>query len=170
MGTPEQASRAAMAVDGHIGRLIRKRRVALGLTQDDLAVRLKISYQQVQKYETGANRVSAARLFEIAGALEIPVAYFFDGLDPAMEAPGLAHGGRDRATIELVRNFLSIEKPEVREAVSSLLRALTDTPDEAQPSSEASLAFPSNGRQSVALRGAEAARPRASKTSSASKT
>ena len=66
-------------VDFHVGERIRERHAELGLTQEDLGRTLQISYQQIQKYETGANRVSAGRLFEIATALSVEIAYFFDG-------------------------------------------------------------------------------------------
>ena len=74
--------KVAKRVDDHVGERIRERRTMMGLTQEHLAKALDISYQQVQKYETGANRVSAGRLFEIAKRLEVDVAYFFENLEP----------------------------------------------------------------------------------------
>ena len=76
-------------VDVHVGKRIRHRRWMLGVTQQQLAERIGIKFQQVQKYETGANRVSASRLWDIAQALEVPVAFFFEGLDAA---PQTANG------------------------------------------------------------------------------
>lgn len=67
-------------MDVHVGLRVRLRRQRLGLSQDALAKALGLSFQQVQKYERGTNRVSASKLFEIAGALEAPVAWFFEGL------------------------------------------------------------------------------------------
>lgn len=97
----------------------------MGLTQEQLASSLDISYQQVQKYETGANRVSAGRLYEIAKLLESDMSYFFDTIEPKENAPTLHHGGRDRTSIELVRNFAAIEDPGIRSAVASLVKNLS---------------------------------------------
>jgi transcriptional regulator with XRE-family HTH domain len=113
-------------VDFHVGERIRERRAELGLTQEDLGRTLQISYQQIQKYETGANRVSAGRLFEIATALSVEIAYFFDGYETGLPAEPLPHGGHNRAAIELVRNFLEIQDESVRSAVTTLMRALKD--------------------------------------------
>ena len=71
--------RTVSGSDFHVGERIRERRAGLGLTQEDLGGTLQISYQQIQKYETGANRISAGRLFEIASALDVGISYFFDG-------------------------------------------------------------------------------------------
>ena len=114
----------AKRVDAYVGEKIRDRRTSLGLTQEHLATALRISYQQVQKYETGANRVSAGRLFEVARILESNVGYFFDGLDVTQDAEPLGHGGKNRSTIELVKNFGSISDPTVRAALSGLVKSI----------------------------------------------
>ena len=97
----------------------------LGLTQDQLAQALGISYQQVQKYETGTNRVSAGRLYDISRVLDSGVGAFFDGIEPDREGHGEAADRGNRATIELVRNFQAISDPQVRRAVSSLVKSLS---------------------------------------------
>jgi transcriptional regulator with XRE-family HTH domain len=79
-------------VDAHIGRRIRQVRIRQGVSQSLLAEHLVITYQQVQKYETGANRVSASRLFEISALLGIDVSFFFDGLEHTGPALGSAVG------------------------------------------------------------------------------
>jgi transcriptional regulator with XRE-family HTH domain len=96
----------------------------LGLTQEHLANGLQISYQQVQKYETGANRISAGRLFEIGRQLDVNISYFFEGLDFSAPESDLPHGGKNRVLIELVRNFTTISDPSVRAAVASLVKSL----------------------------------------------
>ena len=73
-------------VDAHVGKRIRHRRWMIGMTQQQLADKVGIKFQQIQKYETGANRVSASRLWEIARALEVPVERFFSGFDEALMA------------------------------------------------------------------------------------
>lgn len=119
-------ARLAKRVDRHVGERIRQRRTLLGLTQEQVAAALDISYQQVQKYETGANRVSAGRLYEIAQELDTEVAFFFEGLDEDSPADAMPHGGRNRTTIELVRNFSEISDPVIRNSVSSLVRSLNE--------------------------------------------
>jgi transcriptional regulator with XRE-family HTH domain len=115
-------------IDRHVGERIRARRAELGLTQEQLAQALQVSYQQVQKYETGANRISAGRMFEIARKLGVDISYFFEGLglDEAGEQPPMEHGGRQRAAIELVRKFAQIEDPHVRSAIAGLVKAIVD--------------------------------------------
>jgi transcriptional regulator with XRE-family HTH domain len=134
--TTEQSSRLARRVDEHVGERIRERRTTLGLTQEQLAAALAISYQQIQKYETGANRVSAGRLYEIAMQLDAEVGYFFDGLAPTVRHGPMPHGGRSRVTIELVRNFSEIDDHGVRNAVSSLVKSLSGRRTDGVPVSE----------------------------------
>ncbi len=117
-------SKLAKRVDDHVGERIRERRTMMGLTQEHLAQALEISYQQVQKYETGANRVSAGRLYEIGQRLEVDVAFFFENLEPLTVSAPLEHGGKNRSTIELVRNYGEIDEPAVRSAVSGLIKSL----------------------------------------------
>lgn len=119
-------ARLAKRVDQHVGERVRQRRTLLGLTQEQLAAALDISYQQIQKYETGANRISAGRLYEMALELDCEVGFFFEGIEPGKEAVQLPHGGRNRTTIELVRNFTEIGDPIVRNAVSGLVRSLNE--------------------------------------------
>lgn len=114
----------AKRVDAYVGERIRDRRTSLGLTQEHLASALQISYQQVQKYETGANRVSAGRLFELARILDIDVGYFFEGLNEQNEVSPLDHGGKNRSAIELVRNFAAIDNQTVRAALSGLVKTI----------------------------------------------
>ena len=75
----------AAEIDLHLGRRLRRRRRLLGLTQQQLAVQVGVRFQQIQKYECGANRISAARLWELAEALETPISYFYDGLGETLE-------------------------------------------------------------------------------------
>ncbi|MFT6558472.1 helix-turn-helix domain-containing protein [Sneathiella sp.] len=119
-------SKVAKRVGDHVGERIRTRRTQLGLTQLQLAEALNISYQQVQKYETGANRISAGRLYELSVKLQVEISYFFGDLQIQESTPPMEHGGKGRATIELVRNYNEISDPSVRASVNSLIRALSD--------------------------------------------
>lgn len=86
----------ASEIDLHLGRRLRRRRRLLGLTQQQVAELIGVRFQQVQKYECAANRVSAARLWQLADALEAPVSYFFDGLERTAAA-GAGAPANDRA-------------------------------------------------------------------------
>ncbi len=113
-------------IDRHVGERIRQRRVLLGYTQEQLASVLDISYQQIQKYETGANRVSAGRLFQIARHLGVSTGSFFERLENGLTAvtTDQAPEASDRQVIELVRQFQSITDADVRSAVLALARSL----------------------------------------------
>lgn len=108
-------------VDRHVGARIRERRIMLGLTQQQLADLIGVTYQQAHKYERGINRVSAGRLFEVAQVLSVPVGYFFDGLEQENER-GISP--RERMCLELARNFAQIPNERHQEALSQLARAL----------------------------------------------
>lgn len=75
------------AIDLHLGRRLRRRRRLLGLTQQQLASQVGVRFQQIQKYECGANRLGAARLWELAEVLQTPISYFYDGLTEVSTAP-----------------------------------------------------------------------------------
>jgi transcriptional regulator with XRE-family HTH domain len=125
-------------VDLHVGARIRLRRRMQGVSQEKLADALGLTFQQVQKYERGANRVSASKLYEIAAALRAPVAYFFDGLaDPTGEElqAGLAAPSDESAVhsflmtsegLELAKLFPNIGGGMVRRRLLDLVRALAD--------------------------------------------
>lgn len=114
-------------VDVHVGSRIRQRRWMTGMTQQQLAERVGIKFQQIQKYETGMNRVSASRLWDISEALDSPVAFFFEGLD--------GDGGEredaaqdllaDREALELVRSYYAIPEMQ-RRRLFELARVLSE--------------------------------------------
>lgn len=107
-------------IDVYLGKRLRRRRRLLGLTQQQLAGTVGVRFQQIQKYECGANRISAARLWQLSEALEVPVGYFYDGLsDRSMkEAAGEAEGGEmfaRKETLDLVRAYYLLgERPRRR--------------------------------------------------------
>lgn len=118
-------------VDTHVGKRVRLRREELGLSQTALGERLDVTYQQVQKYEKGANRISASRLALIAEVLRVPVSYFFPPTQHAMPDP-LA-SVTDAAALLLLRMFDGASK-DVRAAVLRLLQATQSAPSAPQPS------------------------------------
>jgi transcriptional regulator with XRE-family HTH domain len=116
-------------VDVHVGKRIRVRRLLLGMNQETLGDALGLAFQQVQKYERGANRVSASRLLAMAETLGVPISYFFDDM-PAADTEMSAEEGtrRDRMerpeTIELVRHYYAIAHPTVRRRFLDMVKAI----------------------------------------------
>lgn len=123
-------------VDVHVGQRIRRRRWMLGITQQQLGDAVGIKFQQIQKYETGMNRVSASRLYDIATALEIPVAFFFEGMSEEItadaeealaNAPEAERASNDifseKETLELIRCYYQMPE-EPRRRLFELTRSL----------------------------------------------
>lgn len=122
----------AHPVDVHVGKRIRHRRWLVGMTQQQLAERVGIKFQQIQKYETGANRVSASRLWDIADALDVPVSFFFEGIESESEnaeaptsenVPADIMG--DKEALDLVRSYYAIPENQ-RRRLFELARVLSD--------------------------------------------
>jgi transcriptional regulator with XRE-family HTH domain len=127
-------------VDVHVGGRVRLRRMLLGMSQEKLGEHLGLTFQQVQKYEKGANRIGASRLFELARILGVGVEFFFEdlqghgnGTENGLAGPGFAEGGGEdhlaeflgsREGIELNRAFLRISDPKSRRAILDLVRSL----------------------------------------------
>jgi transcriptional regulator with XRE-family HTH domain len=120
----------AHVVDVHVGKRIRQRRWLVGMTQQRLAELVGIKFQQIQKYETGANRVSASRLWDIADSLEVDVAFFFEGLKsegqdrPKTNAMPEDMMG-DKEAMDLVRSYYAIPENQ-RRRLFELARVLSD--------------------------------------------
>lgn len=104
----------ATDIDLHLGKRLRRRRRLLGLTQQQLAIHVGIRFQQIQKYECGANRISAARLWQLSEALETPVSYFFDGLSEALEQQNQRPERSDmfsrKETLDLIQAYYQLEE------------------------------------------------------------
>jgi transcriptional regulator with XRE-family HTH domain len=128
-----ESARRADRVDKHVGNRIRIRRKMLNLSQEKLAERLGITFQQVQKYEKGTNRVGAGRLYQLARILQVPVSYFFPDSPSGATAGGLSEDtAADYVTdfmatseaIELNRAFAQIRDVQVRRRVIDLVRSI----------------------------------------------
>ena len=121
----------AHQVDVHVGKRIRQRRWLIGTTQQALADMVGIKFQQIQKYETGANRVSASRLWDIGEAMGVPVAFFFEGLQGDNAAIDHVRGDvpqdmlSDKEAMELVRTYYAIPENQ-RRRLFELARVLSD--------------------------------------------
>jgi transcriptional regulator with XRE-family HTH domain len=108
-------------IDRQVGARVRERRIMLGLTQQQLADLIGVTYQQAHKYERAINRISAGRLFEIAQVLGVSVNYFFAGLEQDSDR---SVSPRERMCLELARNFAQISNERHQEALSQLARVL----------------------------------------------
>jgi transcriptional regulator with XRE-family HTH domain len=117
----EKALNRANDTDKHVGARIRERRIMMGLSQQQMADMIGVTYQQAHKYERGINRISAGRLYEIAQVLSVPVNFFFEGLEEDNAADMQA---RQRMCLELARNFSQITNERHQEALSQMARAL----------------------------------------------
>ena len=130
-------SDAPSPIDVHVGTRVRLRRTLLGMSQEKLGQAIGLTFQQVQKYERGANRIGASRLYDLSRVLNVPVSFFFDDLPAEVEANGFSpsQGFRDEATgdanpmakretLELVRAYYKINEPRVRKRIFELTKAL----------------------------------------------
>jgi len=137
-GRPLATRGRANSIDAYVGSRVRQRRTLLGLSQEKLAEALNLTFQQVQKYERGSNRIGAGRLHQIAGVLEVPISYFFEDMPrdvvarTGQPAKGLAEDTdvydadpmAKRETLELVRAYYRIVDPRVRKRVFEMVKAI----------------------------------------------
>ena len=132
-------------IDVHVGARVRLRRTLLGMSQEKLGEALGLTFQQVQKYERGTNRIGASRLFDLSRVLEVPVSFFFDDMAPevAERSPAQIGGGlaedrpvefeadpmAKRETLELVRAYYRINNLTVRKRIFELAKSIANSPD-----------------------------------------
>jgi len=126
-------------VDHHVGSRVRLRRQMMEMSQEKLGEELGVTFQQVQKYERGANRIGAGRLWHLARVLEVPVSFFYDGVTSAGQQPtGFAEGDQTPIIndflqssdgVALAQAFSKITDPKVRRRVLELVRSLAETGD-----------------------------------------
>ena len=126
-------------IDIHVGKRVRLRRTLLGMSQEKLGEALGLTFQQVQKYERGTNRIGSSRLYNLSQILGVPVSFFFDELHPEVAESGAPTGDgklsrsvepdqlAKRETLEMVRAYYRIENPQVRKRVFELIKSLART-------------------------------------------
>ena len=121
-------ARRGTGVDDYVGRRVRQRRLEIGLSQSELTNAAGITFQQIQKYENGSNRVSASRLFGMAQRMGVTPDYFFEGVElPAAGQPTTEVLGKyDRQVVALVRSFIQISDSGTRSAVVGLVSTLAN--------------------------------------------
>ncbi|SDO04855.1 Transcriptional regulator, contains XRE-family HTH domain [Filomicrobium insigne] len=132
----ERNARRANPIDVHVGARVRLRRMLLGMSQEKLGERLGLTFQQIQKYEKGVNRIGASRLFDMARVLGVPVQFFYDEVPngDSAEATGMADASAEyvpdlittREGFELNKAFARIPDARVRRAVVELVRSLAN--------------------------------------------
>lgn len=140
----EKGSRRPNPIDVHVGSRVRLQRMLLGVSQERLGERLGLTFQQIQKYEKGVNRIGASRLFDLAQVLGVPIQFFYDDA-PARQhqaAPGMAERPPDgyifdflntREGLELNRAFARISDPKSRRAILDLVRKLAGDAGPGEP-------------------------------------
>lgn len=136
----EKGSRRPNPIDIHVGGRVRFRRMLLGMSQEKLGERLGLTFQQVQKYEKGINRIGASRLFDLSQVLGVPVQFFYDEAPGGYEQPSSSQPGfadrqaesyiveflNSRDGLELNKAFVRITDPKVRRSIVDLVRSLAD--------------------------------------------
>lgn len=130
------------AIDVHVGRRVRLRRTLLGMSQEQLGDSLNITFQQVQKYERGSNRISSSRLWDISQILDVPISFFFDDMtsETADQSPRQVSRGESgefddapadpmarRETLELVRAYYSIGNQHLRKRITEMVKAVAQS-------------------------------------------
>ncbi len=144
LAAPADKEHRPSPIDTHVGSRVRLRRTLLGLSQEKLGEALGLTFQQVQKYERGVNRIGASRLFDLSRVLDVPIGFFFDDMPGMQNAGGGAMRARmggfaeqqegfeddalhKRETLELVRAYYRINEPAVRKRVFDLIKSLAPT-------------------------------------------
>ncbi len=118
-------------VDVHVGARVRMRRMLIGMSQEKLGESLGLTFQQVQKYEKGSNRIGASRLYQIGSVLGVPIEFFFEGLERDQASGGAGHGARfdtellsSAEGIQLNSAFFAISDPRLRKRLLDLVKAM----------------------------------------------
>lgn len=141
MAKPQKAEKPAShhtgphPIDVHVGSRVKLRRMILGLSQEALGKSLGLTFQQIQKYEKGVNRIGASRMFEMAQLLDVPVQFFYEDVGGGRPADGFAETGAGEAVMDLVnspegvqlcRYFSAIKDPEVKKRVLDLVKSIAE--------------------------------------------
>ncbi len=130
-------------VDIHVGSRVRLRRTLLGMSQEKLGEAVSLTFQQIQKYERGANRIGASRLYQLSQILDVPVSFFYDGVGKPSYGPGFAETEKPayeaepnqftkRETLELVRAYYRIPDQDIRKRVFEMVKAVGSATSEAR--------------------------------------
>lgn len=138
--TENKTKGKASGIDVHVGKRLRQRRTLLGMTQEKLAEALGVTFQQVQKYERGANRVSAGKLYEVSKVLQTNIAYFFEGMSENDDAKKIIAGLSDndqegytpdnimqrKETLDLLRIYYSVQDEQKRKELFKIIKSMAE--------------------------------------------
>ena len=116
-------------IDMHVGKRVRFKRKMMGLTQSDLGEKVSLTFQQIQKYEKGENRISASKLFQIAQILSTNVSFFFEGFNEGQETIQENVAIDDKQAVELVQSFKAIKNPKLKKRIMMLIDSVVDEED-----------------------------------------
>lgn len=160
-GTPHRSLRGRLVtgepnpVDVHVGERLRRRRTVLGLSQEEVAQAVGLTFQQVQKYECGANRIGASRLWDLSRVLGCPISFFFDEMNQGIDelSPRNLNGAQvgdfhtddpinNREVLELVRSYSRIKSHRVRRQICDLAKTLSVTTDDEDDDRHDAIAAP----------------------------
>ena len=128
-------------IDAQVGNRVRLRRMLIGMSQEKLGEMLGLTFQQVQKYEKGVNRIGAGRLFHVSRILGVPIDYFYEGVMEQLPARGFAEENSSPPVMEFLSSgeglqlslaFMRIREPKVRKRVLDLVKSLADEQDDRQ--------------------------------------
>lgn len=136
----ENRRKSPNPVDIHVGSRLRMRRMLVGLSQERLGDSMGLTFQQIQKYEKGVNRIGASRLYKLSQVLDVPVQFFFEGMPLSERQPGTGMAESDsgaflhdflntRDGLELNRAFIKVTQPEVRRSIIELVRSIGRSKD-----------------------------------------
>jgi len=114
-------------IDLHVGKRVRFKRKMMGLTQSDLGEKVQLTFQQIQKYEKGENRISASKLYQIAQVLNTNVSFFFEGYSEAQ--PSEEATIDDKQAVDLVQSFKAIKNPKLKKRIMMLIDSVSDEED-----------------------------------------
>lgn len=129
--SPENHKKKGKAnlIDVEVGRQLKARRILLGLSQEDLASKVDLTFQQIQKYESGANRISASRLYEFSIVLDYPVEFFFSSWNREVKArnekPAFDDPLKSKETLDIITQYYSLETKELRSRFMALLKSVS---------------------------------------------
>lgn len=128
------ATKAPNPIDKHVGARVRMRRLLIGMSQEKLGTALGITFQQIQKYEKGANRIGASRLQQMSEVLGVPVSYFFEDAQGEALSPGFSDKKGDYVAdflatsegLQLTKSFMKVKDPKVRRRIVDLVSSLAE--------------------------------------------
>ena len=134
--TAQKTKGTADNVDKHVGKQLRSRRTLLGLSQEKLADHIGVTFQQIQKYERGTNRVSSSRLYSFSKILDVPIDYFYEGIEGESNPSDIpANVMHSSETLNLIRRYYNLNGNKTRKLLVTIIKGLEQKPQAVEPTS-----------------------------------